>query len=158
MKKLLLLSSIIFLCNYTTSAQNEEKPQLSKFNIHADVATFGILSSFSINAEGYLLGSRSRIVNLYGSVGYAYFVVDFFGVDRYNGFTTSLTLLVGKNKHYFETNLGTYIQYYKRHEVGYASIYPLFNVGYRHQKPESDLFFRIKIGTMGAGVGVGVAF
>ncbi len=69
-----------------------------------------------------------------------------------------LSMLTGKNNHHFEMGAGAFIGLW---EIGYGATlgaFPLINLGYRFQKPEGGLIWKVKAGTTGIGAGVGWAF
>lgn len=74
------------------------------------------------------------------------------------GFTM---LTKGYRNHHFELNMGAIIGYNVEEEEFFEFPifgYPLFDIGYRYQKPKTaGLFFKAKIG-LGFGLGVGYAF
>jgi len=67
---------------------------------------------------------------------------------------------MGSGNNYFETDWGIrYTSFSNRSDNGRFAFFPIFNLGYRHQKPDGKgLIFRSFIGLSGIGIGVGKAF
>ena len=67
-------------------------------------------------------------------------------------------MLAGRKNDHFELSGGVFYGYDNYYEPPEMVIYPLFDLGYRFQKPAKSFLFRAKIGTLGIGIGLGYAF
>ena len=127
------------------------KKDLSKENIYAE-AHIGLFTEIGLNYErqiysggkiswyGRLGGGQGGIIDdLYDSVGW--------------GGLGAITMLTGKYNNHFELNAGAFIG-----NEGYTFIYPIFNVGYRFQKPGGGFIFRANAGIISLGLSFGYAF
>ena len=87
----------------------------------------------------------------------------------------AITMLTGKKNNHFELNAGGFLgiekttrynsSYYQQlynvpqREVSYYPfVFPIFNVGYRYQKPEGGFIFRANAGFISLGLSFGYAF
>lgn len=88
-----------------------------------------------------------------------------------NAIPVSFQLIAGESKHCLEVNLGLYVLLNETAKIifeDYSSIYtpeykkkhiqPIFNLGYRFQKPQGGIIFRTYAGLFGIGIGLGYAF
>ncbi|MGL5914334.1 MAG: hypothetical protein ACRCZB_09235 [Bacteroidales bacterium] len=78
-------------------------------------------------------------------------------------------VLMGKKNHHFELNLGCYILFHTTAKLLTANgdrfspdhnkyVMPIFNAGYRYQRPQGGFFMRAFTGVSGIGYGLGYAF
>lgn len=144
---------IVLSIQYTILGQETSK--ISKSNIYVEVSSILLFNQASINYEHIL--NTSDIIKLYGRIGVGKVTTLFFHKENVNSQTDYLlgtTLLTGgKSDHHFEADLGAYLGLYKNGEM-----YPIIDVGYRYQRHNEGLNFKIKIGTLGLGLGMGYNF
>ena len=151
MKHTLILMILLFSVCSNVKSQNNDKTIISKNVLYADAGTLLIISSISANYERHFYTSNSHKLHLYtrigvGNAGGAWLETGWGGLG-------GLTMIIGKNKHYFEASGGAFL--------GYSSssfVYPLLDLGYRYQKNEKGFVFRVKAGVLGAGIGLGYSF
>ena len=71
-------------------------------------------------------------------------------------------MLTGKKNNHFELNAGGFLgidgEGFLGIVDGEAFIFPIFNVGYRYQKPEGGFIFRANAGIISLGLSIGYAF
>ncbi len=72
------------------------------------------------------------------------------------GVLGGVTMLTGKQNKHFELNAGAFVGQDLERDEMFA--FPLFDVGYRYQKPEGGFIFKAKLGILGVGIGLGYAF
>ena len=65
-------------------------------------------------------------------------------------------MLTGKKNNHFELNAGGFLGFEDTYNE--AFIFPIFNVGYRYQKPEGGFIFRANAGIISLGLSFGYAF
>lgn len=157
MRKLyFLILPLLFGCAVST-AQTAEQPERSKFNTYLEFGTVLIVTSVSVNGELLFASSPSEEINWYarGGVGVAGV---FYGPAGYGGLG-GVTMLTGKKNHHLEVSGGVFMgsDSGMGMEDGFFAL-PLLDVGYRFQKPEKGFVFRVKVGALGAGFGLGYAF
>jgi hypothetical protein len=168
MKQFLLLSLALLLSCTMMLAQEDEKPVLSKFSFHADGGTIGYASSATVNFEGRLSKDPSKKVQLFARIGGGWVEGwSIFCDDRTSyGALGGLTLLTGTGNHHLEVSGGGFLGNFEVDETilfcseddgGFKPL-PLLDVGYRYQKPEGGLIFRVKAGLLGVGLGLGYSF
>jgi hypothetical protein len=177
MKNLCCVLLALFTC-YNLVAQNDEnikdlsidsigisiskKPKTGTFGLYADVGTIIVFNTVFINFEGRLVSAESNRFHLYGRLGFGkmHLVRLFVDNNESTGGIAALTMLIGKEKHYFEGNLGVFIgtrsKWVRDDQDKYR--HPVLEVGYRYQKPGKGIIVRVKIGTLGLGLGLGYAF
>lgn len=171
MKNLFFLCLTIILPSNLIIAQTGGTPGMSKINLHFDAATLIFINSATINLEGKFLSSDSEKFHLYGRAGYGYVDVStlvFCNGQNASGGLLGLTMLTGKGNHHFEANGGAFLGSFKNNindsgifgscdNAGFE-VLPLIDIGYRFQKPEGGVIFRAKMGSLGVGLGLGIAF
>lgn len=142
---------MFFFCD-KAQAQNEESEELSKINLYLDLGGGFSRGLTSLNIEGKIFTSKNLTWYARGGFGGG-------GVDNTEGpgGLAALTMLTGKGKHHFEANAGLFIGRYSDFvtEIFYL---PIFDLGYRYQKPEGGLIFMAKTGLLGFRLGLGYAF
>jgi hypothetical protein len=101
-----------------------------------------------VNYEVYLGSSKNGLAqhyaNFIGGVGVAELR------DTIYGFGILYTRLESRGNHNFEFNAGA-------HSLR-NGINPIINLGYRYQKPDGGMLFKVYLATVGVGVGVGWSF
>lgn len=162
MKSHLLKSSlyaikIIFICifslflNNKIVAQSIEETTLSKVNLYADIgAHFG--AQASINIESQIYSGNKLTWYARGGIGASGVIMATGGP----GGLAAITMLTGKGNKHFELNIGAFVG--KDIELEHIYVWPLIDFGYRYQKPEGGLIFKVKVGFLGLGIGLGYAF
>lgn len=170
MKNLLYLCLTVLLATNLISAQKASTPQMSKFTLQFEAASFVLISSLSLNVEGRFFSSESEKIHLYGRAGVEY--VDIIGLILCDGQESlggnlGIAMVTGKGNHHFEVYGGAFLGSFRNKKdasilgacssLGFQAI-PLVDLGYRFQKPESGFFFRAKVGVLGIGIGLGHAF
>ena len=138
--------------NTLDSILDWHKKDLSKENIYAE-AHIGLFTEISLNYERqiYSGGKISWYSRLGG--GYGLIIHDIFSTTEGWGGLGAITMLTGKYNNHFELNAGAFIG-----NEGYTFIYPIFNVGYRFQKPDGGFIFRANAGIVSLGLSLGYAF
>jgi len=68
----------------------------------------------------------------------------------------AITMLTGKKNHHIELNVGAFIGDEGRYDARF--IFPIFNIGYRYQKPNGGFIFRLNQGAESLGISFGYAF
>ncbi len=140
--------------------------QLEKNNVYAE-AHVGIISQLVMNYERHIYSWEK--ISWYGRIGGGYavnFLVDIFDPDDGWGGLGAITMLTGKYNNHFEINAGAFIGHHGDgiiinsggYKVSSAFISPIFNVGYRYQKPEGGFIFRANAGIISLGLSFGYAF
>ena len=171
MKNLLYLCLTFLLATNFISAQTDSIPSLSKFAIHGEAASAGLVSSLFLNLEGKFYSSASEKIHFYGRAGFGYVDVSTFiicnGQTAYGG-SIGFGMITGKGNHHFELFGGGFFGFFKSknndsglfrscRNFGNQAV-PVVDLGYRFQKPGDGLFFRAKFGVYGLGIGLGYAF
>lgn len=146
--KILFIGVLSLFLNTNSVAQNTEKTTLSNINLYADVGMH-YAGQMSINLEKRIF--RGEKLTWYGRAGFGATGVLMIGGGP--GGLAAITMLTGKGKNHFEINGGAFFAYSDA-----ISVLPLFDLGYRHQKPEGGFLFKAKIGILGVGIGLGYAF
>ena len=147
--RFILLSLAFFFLHKAGQTQTTTIAKSSANNIYLD-GTVGIFSQGSINYERKVVGGEK--LNLYGRIGAGASINTNGGTGP--GGLFALTMLTGARKHHFELGLGTFIGA----EGGGTFVHPVFNAGYRFQKPEGGFIFRTHLGLLSIGIGAGYAF
>ena len=97
----------------------------------------------------------------YGLVGAGYGTnLLIHGTEGWGGLR-AITMLTGKKNNHFELNAGGFLvldSAWGNGKDGVAFIFPIFNVGYRFQKPEGGFIFRANAGIISLGLSFGYAF
>jgi hypothetical protein len=75
------------------------------------------------------------------------------------GVHLTMTIMTGIGKNHFETKLGGVVNPIKLWSDGYDDyafkFVPVISLGYRFQKPENKIFYRVGLSTGGIGLGIG---
>ena len=153
MKKLF---TILMLIPVLLTGQNEPntKIDLPKKNIYGELHV-GLFSQGVINYERQILSGKT--VSWYGRLGGGYGGwLEPFSAEYGWGGLGAITMLTGKKNNHFELNAGGFLGFEDRNNE--ALIFPIFNVGYRYQKPEGGFIFRANAGIISLGLSFGYAF
>jgi len=153
LRKTALIGIVFLCCQSFIQAQSTEQIELSENNLYLD-ATIGSLLQASINYERQIHSGEK--VSWYGRIGVGY-GARLFGVTGPGGLG-AITMLAGKKNGHFELNAGGFIGQDADTYTGSAFINPIFNVGYRYQKPEGGFIFRAYAGIIVVGISLGHAF
>lgn len=157
MKNLFLLFITLTLGNNLMIAQTKNVSEMSEYNLYIETGTNIVVSSASINIEKHFNTSASEKIHWYGRVGIGGAAV-FYGPAGFGGLG-GITMLTGRKKHHFELSGGIFLGTDEGTGMGDGLFaLPLLDVGYRFQKPEKSFIFRVKVGTLGFGLGLGHAF
>ena len=153
MKKLF---TILMLIPVLLTGQNEPntKIDLPKKNIYGELHV-GLFSQGVINYERQIFSGKT--VSWYGRLGGGYGGwLEPFSADYGWGGLGAITMLTGKKNNHFELNAGGFLGFEDTYNE--AFIFPIFNVGYRYQKPEGGFIFRANAGIISLGLSFGYAF
>ena len=153
MKKLF---TILMLIPVLLTGQNEPntKIDLPKKNIYGELHV-GLFSQGVMNYERQIFSGKT--VSWYGRLGGGYGAwLEPFSADFGWGGLGAITMLTGKKNNHFELNAGGFLGFEDRNNE--AFIFPIFNVGYRYQKPEGGFIFRANAGIISLGLSFGYAF
>ncbi len=126
----------------------------SKNNIYIDMSSFLLFSQISANYERIIYDTKK--VSWYGRLGFgktALLFDDNYDNRNNNDVLFGITMLTGKSNSHFELDLGSYIGQFN--DIGY---YPIVDVGYRYQKRVEGVNFKVKVGSLGVGLGLGYNF
>ena len=136
--------------------QNEPntKIDLPKNNIYAE-AHLGIFYQIVMNYEMEIYSGEKaswygRLGGGHGGLTYA------LDGDFGWGGLGAITMLKGKKNNHFELNAGFFLGRVKY--LNSLFISPIFNVGYRYQKPDGGFIFRANAGIVSLGLSFGYAF
>ena len=141
--------------------QNEPntKIDLPKKNIYGELHV-GLFSQGVMNYERQIFSGKT--VSWYGRLGGGYGAWVEWGGDFGWGGLGAITMLTGKKNNHFELNAGGFLgtdgEGFLGIVDGEAFIFPIFNVGYRYQKPEGGFIFRANAGITSLGLSFGYAF
>ncbi len=154
MKKLF---TILMLIPVLLTGQNEPntKIDLPKKNIYGELHV-GLFSQGVINYERQILSGKT--VSWYGRLGGGYGAWVEWGGNIGWGGLGAITMLTGKKNNHFELNAGGFLGIEAYTDMEEAFIFPIFNVGYRYQKPEGGFIFRANAGIISLGLSFGYAF
>lgn len=158
----LMVQEVIFSQDINLTPIESELPNVAKNTIHSDIGTLVFWGYWSINYEVTLKQNPSKSI-LRFRTGFIYRFD-----DHFYGIPLNITALFGKGMNYFELTAGIVPiideEWHKdaSHPGGYFSnrfsIYPLIDIGYRHEPGKGKLFYRFKVGSSGLGIGFGYAF
>ena len=157
MKNFFWVCLFSFLWLNMANAQTKVDAGMSKFNTYLEVGTILVISTASVNLEAHLASTASGKVHWYARAGFGGSAV-FYGPVGLGGLG-GVTMLTGKKNHHFEVSGGLFLG----NDSGAGMVdgffaLPLFDLGYRFQKPGNSFLFRAKVGILGAGIGLGYAF
>ncbi len=168
MKNLSLLTVVFLISICNLLGQFSEPPKRSNVGIYLHGGV-GLINSISANVEFKLARTPSNRFHVLGRVGVAgVSVVPLFCGDNINakGVVAGLTFLTGRKNSHLEINTGMFINssdkqrnksFFCNGELD--SMVPIFEVGYRYQKPEGGLILRVTAGSLGlVGISIGSSF
>ena len=138
------------------TGQNEPntKINLPKKNIYGELHV-GLFSQGVMSYERQIFSGKT--VSWYGRLGGGYGGwLEPFSADYGWGGLGAITMLTGKKNNHFELNAGAFLGFEDTYNE--AFIFPIFNVGYRYQKPEGGFIFRANAGIISLGLSFGYAF
>lgn len=160
MKKLFL---ILMLIPALLFGQNEPKAKIdsAKNNIYAEFHP-GLFTRLVMNYERQIYSGKK--VSCYGRLGGGIAgilgpIVEMEILAGWGGLG-AITILTGKKNNHFELNTGALIGLHEDiiGEYNDIFIFPLFNIGYRYQKPRGGFIFRLNAGIYSFGLSLGYAF
>ena len=165
MKKLFTILMLIPVLLFGKNEPNT-KIDLPKNNVYAE-AHFGLFIQGIMNYEKQIYSGEK--ISLYGRLGGGYGGILVWMGDFGWGGLGAITMLTGKKNNHFELNGGCFLGrnsvylypngvYEERVKSYYAFPVPIFNVGYRYQKPEGGFIFRANAGIISLGLSFGYAF
>jgi hypothetical protein len=141
----------------------------SKVSIYAHGAV-GATNSITANLEVLISTLKNQAVRFYGRVGYGNLsatqsILCDKSVKASGGLVTA-TMLIGRKNHHFELGGGIFLRTSKQKtsksfwcSEEFQSSAPVYELGYRFQKPEGGFLFRVTIGTLGTlGISLGTSF
>ena len=134
-----------------SNAQNTQDDRIATKGIYVDAGALPLLAIHAlVNFERQLI--KKEKTQFLGRLGMGAAA----GNPDVGGFGGLIggTMLTGKRKSHFETNLGLFVG----SEDGTIFTAPLVEIGYRYQKPTGGLLFKVKLGNLGLGFGLGYAF
>lgn len=150
-KKIALFLFVTLFCANITQAQPDETKELSKNSISFDTGIIPGVHAL-INYERQIHSAKK--VTWYGRAGFGFAGI-IFGEGGPGGLG-AITMLTGKRKGHFELTIGAFTG--KDSDTNNPFTYPVFDIGYRHQKPDGGFMFKAKAGILGIGIGLGYAF
>ena len=158
MKKLLIFLMLIPVLLFGQNEPNT-KIDLPKKNIYGE-AHIGLFSEASLNYERSIYSGEK--ISWYGRLGGGWGGKVEWDADFGWGGLGAITMLTGKKNNHFELNAGGFLgidgEGFLGIVDGEAFIFPIFNVGYRYQKPEGGFIFRANAGIISLGLSFGYAF
>ena len=167
MKKLF---TILMLIPILLIGQNEitKNIDLTKNSFYIETHV-GLCSQLVLNYEKHI--SSVGKVSWYGRVGGGYGVSLIDGLfDSSEGWggLGAITMLISKKNKHLEVNAGAFLgvdTYYNHNSrlgaIGERAdpfIFPILNIGYRYQKPNSGFIFRANVGFLSIGASFGYTF
>jgi len=155
----IIVSIILIISSLNINGQTTVDEKITKNSFYFDCATIKYIGMFSFNFETKLVYSNHLKMLVNVGLG-GWYVTDFSELYAGPSIPLSLNILVGSGNNYFETDLGIrYTSISKQYYSLKFSYFPIFNLGYRYQRPNGKgLIFRSFIGLTGLGIGVGKAF
>jgi hypothetical protein len=161
-KQILTYLTIIFAllnCTLKISGQDTLNVKCKKNSVYVDFATLKFIGMSSINYERVVFDTKHFKMLVNTGIGGWYFTT----ISKWyygNSIPLSINNLIGKNNNYFEVDLGVrYTSFSKRSDKDLSSLFPIFNLGYRYQRPNGKgMIFRSFLGLSGIGIGLGKAF
>jgi hypothetical protein len=155
----LIILYAVFNCSLKLSGQDTLNVTFKKNSVFVDLATFKFIGMSTINYEHLVFDSKHFKMLINTGIGGWYFTT----ISKwYYGCSIPLSInnLIGKNNNFFEIDLGIrYTSYSKRSDKDLSSLFPILNLGYRHQRPNGKgIIFRSFLGFSGIGLGLGKAF
>lgn len=159
-----------------TIFSQENRPLEAKNSLSLDAASMLYTGNYAINYERQIYSTQSyrSMINIgfgvwyslnnYGSINLEHIVASY-------SVPITLNTILGSGKWRFECDFGVRLLIGKGwgtfQDNGVAQSYPIFddsigrpvfNVGYRYQKPNGKFIFRTFVGLGGIGLGIGRAF
>lgn len=150
--RFLSLGIILIFFSLQGKAQNSESAELGRINLYLDLGGGFTTGLASLNLEARI--RTTERLTCYARVGIGGGGED---GDEGTGGLGAITMLTGKGNNHFEVNGGLFIGRYSDFKDEYFFL-PIFDLGYRYQRPEGGIIFRAKAGVLGIGVGIGYAF
>lgn len=158
---------LLLVVPFFVQGQNLDVPQPDrhKHRIYAEFGTYLFVSTATLNYEPTLFESSSRHFRLNGRLGLGLgYVLGFDGGHGISGALGGLTLDFGrKNSHFLVSSgimVGSNFNEISEISAGFDRIgtAPLLEMGWRYEKPEGGVIFKVSGGSLGLSVGVGYSF
>ncbi len=158
---------LLFVVPFFVQGQGLEVPKLDKHKhrIYAEFGTYLFVSTVTLNYEPTLFESYSRHFRLNGRFGVGLgYVLGFDGSHGISGALGGLTLDFGRrNSHFLLSSgimVGSNFNEISEISAGFDRIgtAPLLEIGWRYEKPEGGVIYKISGGSLGLSVGVGYSF
>lgn len=149
---------ILLSCSFVpANAQDNPENEILNNAIYVDFG-LGPLLAATVNYERVLKINESSSLQLRGRTGFLWGGV-FYTESDFLGVPINVTALWGKGKGHFELTGGLALGVWRDHgNPKNPGVFPLVDVGYRYESPRSGFIFRVKIGTGGLGIGLGIGF
>lgn len=160
MRKLVLSLFLFLVFHVVGITQVLETKRINNFNGYIDLGTYLIANFASINVEYNLIRKKENPKLLLRAGLSNALIASLFDDGKYYGGIVGLTYLNGKGNQNFELSggVGKYYETNKKNNVRDYFNYPVFEIAYRYQNPDNGLLFRVKMGTLGFGIGIGATF
>lgn len=164
-KKLFIL--FLFFVPLLLQGQGVDVPRLNKHKhrIYAEFSTYLFVSTMAVNYEPTLFESTSRHFRLNGRLGLGLgYAIGFDGDHGISGALGGLTVDFGRRNDHFVLSSGIMVGS-NFNEIGEISAgfdrigtAPLLEIGWRYEKPEGGIIYKIAGGSLGLSVGIGYSF
>jgi hypothetical protein len=148
----IIINSIDLLCQ-------DKFTKIQKNSLNIEAATGIYIGDACLNYERAIV--RGDQINLIINTGIGIWYLAPVP-NWYSGLSIPLSLnsLLGSGNNFFEIDIGLrYTFYNAESNQDRSPTFPIFNLGYRFQKPDGNgLIFRSFVGLSGIGIGVGKSF
>lgn len=146
-------------------AQDQEVISRAKHRISAEFGSYLFVNSVTLNYEPTLFESEARNFKINGRVGLGLgLVLGFDGGHGVTGVLGGVTLDFGKRNNHFLLSTGMILSdnFNELHDISVRfdrlGTTPLMEIGWRYEKPNGGITYKIAGGTLGLSLGIGYAF
>lgn len=149
----LTVALLILSCCFAQSLQAQAATYTSYVEIGSNIGN----TSGTVSFEHRIISSPKDRLHLYARAGFGQFHA-FHYEPSGPGAKLGLSILTGRKKHHFETELGLMSGRHVRLNDDRPYLLPMFSLGYRYQPPHSGLMIKGFVGFLGVGLGIGYAW
>lgn len=154
-----IIAFLFLMSSLTSKGQDETDLDPPQHGLHVSGATLKFVGMYSVNYERSLLNAQFYKMNMSAGAG-GWYLSKISEMAHGYSIPVSFNNLVGNGNNFFEFDVGVRYTFFNKNSIDDLSpVYPILNLGYRHQKQNGKgLIFRAFIGASGIGIGIGKAF
>jgi hypothetical protein len=168
-----ILFVLLILTNTSFEQSTKPKCEVKDNIVSMDFSAMIFTGVVNVNYERFIGSIKTNQLFLNGAVGLWYYFFNYSSSASSSTLSLSLNNLTGCKNNHFEIDIGGRYIINNKDKYGYNqenryphiinslmkyNIYPIANIGFRHQSTKNNAIYRVFIGLSGLGFGYGISF